>query len=88
MQSDSDCSSIRFSNRNWEACFYCAACCFVWRYCGNVALNAVQMRGKLGKPGDSRTGDLDKRPDLSFSPVVRKWINSSTGGLSGQEGLR
>lgn len=60
--------------------------CFVRRYCGNVALNAVQLRGELGKPGDSRTGDLDRTLGLSFSPVARKWINSSTGGLSGQEG--
>ena len=56
------------------------------RCCGNVALNSAQMRRELGKPCDSRTRDLDRRLGLSFSPVARNWINSSAGGLAGQEG--
>lgn len=41
----------------------------------------------LDKTCDSRTRDLEGRSGLSFSRVMRKWINNSADGLSGQVGL-
>lgn len=52
-----------------------------------VVLNAAQMRGKLGKPYDSKIRDVDKRQGLSFSRVLSKWVNSCADDVSGQEGL-